>query len=309
LLQGSPEAAGILLGAIEDFARELCGVLGGVLKLHSWRDTQRIVVGGGFRERRVGELAIGRTAVLVKSNGQPIDLMPGRYHPNEAGLIGTIYLAPSDIPKQYQGSLAVDIGGTNMRVGIIQFVPENASSTPRVWQSELWRHKDEFPSRDELVGRLIFMLQQKYEAAVRSSFRLAPFIGIACPGEILPNGAIARGTQNLPGDWEDPEFNLAHRIEKTFKGWTIVLHNDAVAGFKRIAVYAGRADLGHNHNRNRSGERTLYQSLRVVLIARRWAMLTDQAEQKHPAPARGSTGGQPTDRCLRSGLAPGNLQF
>ena len=37
------------------------------LRLKDWRDTERIVVGGGFRESRVGELAIGRAAVLLKA--------------------------------------------------------------------------------------------------------------------------------------------------------------------------------------------------------------------------------------------------
>ena len=47
-------------GAIEDFAQELALVIRRYLKLKAWRDTERIVVGGGFRGSRVGELAIGR---------------------------------------------------------------------------------------------------------------------------------------------------------------------------------------------------------------------------------------------------------
>ena len=56
LVEGDPEAAGILQGAIEDFAQELALVIRRFLKLKAWRETERIVVGGGFRASRVGEL-------------------------------------------------------------------------------------------------------------------------------------------------------------------------------------------------------------------------------------------------------------
>ena len=49
-------------GAIEDFAQELAAVVRRFLRLKGWRDTERIVVGGGFRESRIGELAIGRAS-------------------------------------------------------------------------------------------------------------------------------------------------------------------------------------------------------------------------------------------------------
>src|SRR5262249_26012602 len=50
LLEGDPLAAGVLLGAIEDFSHSLCEVIARFLKLSAWRDVQRIVIGGGFRE-------------------------------------------------------------------------------------------------------------------------------------------------------------------------------------------------------------------------------------------------------------------
>ena len=39
-------------------------------------------------------------------------------------------------------------------------------------------------------------------AQTREGFKLAPFIGIGCPGMIEPDGSIDRGAQNLPGNWE-----------------------------------------------------------------------------------------------------------
>ena len=71
LTEGDPDAAGILQGAIEDFSQELALVIRRFLKLKAWRDTERIVVGGGFRGSRVGELAIGRAAVILKADKVP----------------------------------------------------------------------------------------------------------------------------------------------------------------------------------------------------------------------------------------------
>src|SRR5919204_4152192 len=64
LKDGDPEAAGIVQGAIEDFAQELALVIRRFLKRKQWQKTERIVIGGGFRASRVGELAIGRAAVI-----------------------------------------------------------------------------------------------------------------------------------------------------------------------------------------------------------------------------------------------------
>ena len=57
-------------GAIEDFAQELARVIRRFLRLKVGQGYQRIVVGGGFRQSRVGELAIGRTAILLKAGNE-----------------------------------------------------------------------------------------------------------------------------------------------------------------------------------------------------------------------------------------------
>ncbi len=95
-LEGDIEAAGLIHGAVEEFSQELATVANRLLKLKSWQDTERIVVGGGFRASRIGELAIGRASVLLKGeHGRSIDLKPIRHHPDEAGLIGAIHLIPA----------------------------------------------------------------------------------------------------------------------------------------------------------------------------------------------------------------------
>ena len=51
------------------------------LRQKAWRDTERIV-GGGLRDSRIGELAIGRATVILKADKIDVDLVPIRHHPD-----------------------------------------------------------------------------------------------------------------------------------------------------------------------------------------------------------------------------------
>src|SRR5436309_5266948 len=137
-------AAALVIGAIEEFAQELAYVTERFLKTKSWADTERIVVGGGFRESRVGELAIARTDIILKAEDFKVDLLPIRFHPDEAGLIGCLHLAPSWIFEGHDSILAVDIGGTNIRCGVVETRWKKAQdlSMGSGWESALWRQRD-----------------------------------------------------------------------------------------------------------------------------------------------------------------------
>jgi hypothetical protein len=95
LLEGEPEAAGIVHAAIEDFSQEFALIIQRFLKLKEWKDTERIVIGGGFRASRIGELVTGRTAIILKAEKIDVKLVPIRNHPDEAGLLGAVHLAPT----------------------------------------------------------------------------------------------------------------------------------------------------------------------------------------------------------------------
>src|SRR5206468_2008417 len=106
-------------------------------------------------------------------------------------------------------------------------------SASRVSASEIWRHADDKPGRNDVIARLVEMLTELVKRAGKSKLRLAPFIGIACPGIICADGSIKRGGQNLPGNWESSRFNLPkilrEGVEIADDHETIVLmHNDAV---------------------------------------------------------------------------------
>ncbi len=237
LAEGEPEAAGLIHGAIEAFTAELVTVIEELLRLPSWRDVQRIVVGGGLRGSRVGELVIGGASVRLKAGGRKLDVQPIHSDPDEAGLIGAVHLATDGVLGGHDGILAVDIGGSNVRAGVVGLVPRRNGRPPKgaVRELELWRYADEEtrPTREETVEQIAGMLRRLAQSAERHGLELAPFIGVACPGIINGNGRIERGAQNLPGDWESPDFDLPARLAELGPRFgdappLVVLHNDAV---------------------------------------------------------------------------------
>jgi len=229
------EASAVLHSAIEDFAQELAYVTRRFLKTKAWAKTERIVVGGGFRESRLGELAIARTEIILKEDDFKVDLVPIRFDPDDAGLIGALHLAPSWIFEAHDSILAVDIGGTNIRCGVVETRWKKAEdlSKAAVWKSGLWRHADDEPTREAAVKRLVRMLKDLIAEADAEGLKLAPFIGVACPGVINEDGSIKKGAQNLPGNWESSKFNLpASLIEGIPQigehDTAVLMHNDGV---------------------------------------------------------------------------------
>lgn len=236
LINGDPEATGLLHSAIEDFAQEFAAVTRRFLRAKGWQKTERIVVGGGFRDSEIGERALGRASVILKASGTAIDLVPIRNHPDEAGLLGAAHLMPAWTLAGHDGMLAVDIGGSNIRAGIILLNMKEAKDLSKafVWKSELWRHADDEPNRDQAVKRLVGMLEDMIGRAKKEKINLAPLIGIGCPGVIETDGSIDRGGQNLPGgNWESERFNLPNALRKAIPeigdhDTMVVMHNDAV---------------------------------------------------------------------------------
>ena len=236
LLRGEPEAAGIIHAAIEDFSQEFALIIQRFLKLKEWKNTERVVIGGGFRASRIGELVTGRTKIILKEQKIDVDLAPIRNHPDEAGLLGAVHLAPIWMFKAFDAVLAADIGGTNIRAGVVQLNLKKSSTLAKakVWKYSLWRHGDEESvKREQAVVKLGSMLKGLIGAASKKHLKLAPFIGIGCPGVIEEDGSIDRGAQNLPGNWESSKFNLPLALYEMIPTiaeheTSIVLHNDAV---------------------------------------------------------------------------------
>lgn len=233
LLTGNDTVAGGLVhSAIEEFAHELATVIRRFLRLERWRGTQRIVIGGGLSSSHIGQLAMGRAQILLAGEGTALEVLPIRSHPDEAALIGAAELAPEGVLAGHEAIVAADIGGTNLRVGIVQ-LPQRGNSKGAVWKMEHWCHRKDGPTRDQAVRRLAEMTARLVERSTTAKIGLAPFMGIGCPGLIDERGAILKGGQNLPGNWQEDGFNLAVALSGLLpeigdRKPIIIVHNDAV---------------------------------------------------------------------------------
>jgi hypothetical protein len=228
-------ATGVVHAAVDEFAERLVHVVQRFLKLPEWKKVERITIGGGTRSGRLGEFIIGRAQHILNEKKIPIDLWPIRADPDEAGLLGAAYLVPSWVLAGYRGILAIDIGGTNVRVGVVELRVKKSRCLvrARVHHSDIWEYADEDLDRTEAVGEIAKMLKRMVREAKRERIRLAPFIGIGCPGRIRIDGAIDRGAQNLPGNWEADRFNLPLRLRQDVRivrglETVVLMHNDAV---------------------------------------------------------------------------------
>jgi ROK family len=235
LEKGDAEAAGLVHTVVEEFSQEFAFVVRRLLKEKYWKDVERIAVGGGMRGHRIGELAIGRLAALLKAEEIDVEIVPINNDPDDAGLLGAVHLAPEWVFKGHDAIIAVDIGGTNIRTGLVVFDLKKAPgfSNAVVTEREIWCHAAEDVTREAAVDSLVEMLGKIIRSAEKAEHRLAPFIGIGCPGIIEADGSIDRGTQNLPGNWASARFNLPQRISEALPvigefDTQVALHNDAV---------------------------------------------------------------------------------
>lgn len=250
LTKGEATEGGLVHAVIEDFAQELAFIIRNFLKERSWKGTERIVIGGGLREHRIGELAIGRASILLKADGITVDLVPIRNDPDDAGLIGSVQLTPAWIFRGHDSILAVDIGGTNVRAGLVQLNLKKAPdfSQAVVCEREIWRHATDKPTRDQAVEQLTELLKKLIRRAEKDGHNLAPFIGIGCPGKIEADGSIDRGAQNLPGNWESSRFHLPTEIVRAIPSigqheTEVLMHNDAVV--QGLSEVPFMADVTH----------------------------------------------------------------
>jgi hypothetical protein len=237
LLAKKGPAAAAIQSALEDYAVQLARVVRRFRGHSSWQGVERVIIGGGFKQSEVGEHAVKRAAKLLLETNEDLQLRTLRHHADEGGLIGWVHVAPSKIWSHYQAMLAVDIGGTNVRCGIVQVPGKKEADLAKaeVTGLEKWGHADDQDAtrREHLVEGIAEMLEKLMAKAKKKGVTLAPFIGVACPGHIHDDGTITRGAQNLPGNWEHPRFHLPEQLSKLLppidgEEAQVRLHNDAV---------------------------------------------------------------------------------
>lgn len=219
---------------IEQFAQQLVEVVIRFLAVKKWQKTELIVFGGGLMASRAGEMIIERAAFQLAAKDIKVALRRTTADPDTAGLTGAAELFPPWMLKGYDGMLAVDIGGTNIRAAILKLKKaDHGFLDVRVLKKIVWKHDKSSKSREAAVNKLIRSLAKLIKDAGSSEMHLAPVVGIACPGIIERDGSIRRGDQNLPGDWTSDSFNLSAAITKKIPKLDghdlhVVVHNDAV---------------------------------------------------------------------------------
>ncbi|WP_372622710.1 hypothetical protein [Falsiroseomonas sp.] len=259
LLAGAPATAAMLRGAIETDAAALAGLVRRALHLPEWRDTQRVLIGGGLRSSRFGAVAVGRAATLLREAGLAVPVAPIRHAPEEAGLIGAARLLPDDLLAAADAVLAAALDGDVFRAGVVLprlgVAPDLAAAG--VWRQASWHHatKAAPPDRATAIGRLAGMLGDLAGEAAAAGLSLAPAVAVGLPGQLDREGHILRGAEELPGDWLAPGFHLPAALSRLLPldgggHPEVLLHNDAVvhglseAPFHRNVVHWGVLTLG-----------------------------------------------------------------
>lgn len=229
------QARCVMLGAIEEFASSLALLTERSLLVPEWHRTERIVVGGGLRASATGELIIRRAQALLHDRGVRVELQPIHSHPHEAALLGSAQLVPPWVTDAYDAIIAADIGGTNVRVGMVELNLEKAGdlSKAKVWKKVVWRHADHVVGREDVLHAIAKIMRKLIKNAEAKGMRVAPYLGIACPGLIGASGTIGTGSEVLPGNWRSPHFNLPSWLSGAIptiggRETIVVLHNDAV---------------------------------------------------------------------------------
>jgi hypothetical protein len=199
LVGDDSEASAVVHSAVEDFAQELAHVTRRFLKTKAWDKTERIVVGGGFRDSRLGELAIARAEIVLKAENVKVEMLPIHRDPDDAGLIGALHLAPSWIFEAHDSIPAVDIGGTNIRCGVVETRRKKAPDLSKacVWKPELWRHGNDEPTRENAVKRLVKMLKDLIAKAA-SLVEAIPQIGGHDTVVVMHNDGVVQGLSEVP---------------------------------------------------------------------------------------------------------------
>ena len=160
---------------------------------------------------------MGRASLLLTGAGIDVELSPIENHPDEAGLIGTraarAVLDPGR-PRRHprRRHRRHQRARRHRRAQCRQ--ARRASPRPMSGSASTGGTLDDKPNREEAIDRIADMLAKLIERAANEKMKLAPFMGIGCPGLIDEHGAILKGGQNLPGNWEGDGFNLAAALGK-----------------------------------------------------------------------------------------------
>ena len=194
LSRGNAEAGGVIQGAMEEFSQQLCRLLTQLLRRAAWADTRRIVVAGDLRHSRVGDIALGRAMVLLKTAGFDVELVFIRRPLRETTLLGAIRLVPAWMLKGHDSILAVDIAMQEVRGAIValNFKKSPDLAKAAVANTRAWRPKAGPLGREGLVTSVAELVEELADRSRRKGEKLAPFVGIGCGGVVRADGGVTQ---------------------------------------------------------------------------------------------------------------------
>jgi hypothetical protein len=236
LKKGAPEAAGVIQSAINDFAERLVQVIEKYsASVAEWKNVKLVIVGGGLSGSAIGKLAIGRAQAVLSKKKKRVVLRPIASDPDDAALLGGLQLIPSWFLAGFNTVFAVDIGGSNVRIGAIRFKLDRklAIAKSKVVFREHWSHAKADARRQDILDFITEKLKSAVKWSRTKRLKPAPFVAVACPGRIRADGTVDRGAQNLPGRWESDRFSLPQYIREhleilPMQDTVVVMHNDAI---------------------------------------------------------------------------------
>jgi hypothetical protein len=252
----------------EDFADRLVAVISRFLQYRYWRETDRIVIGGGLTASRIGTVVIAITAAKLRALRSDLQVTRIHHDADDAGLVGCVHLLAAEETRNYDTLLAVDIGGTKARVGTVRMNSDGLGHDGAyVGRNTVWQHAGTGLGREEVIGKIADMVLEHASAARQEGRRVIPTVCIGVPGVIDESGCILRGAQNLPGDWEDQDFRLGRAMSEALASRSgshmrVIACNDAVvqglselpfmSDVARWGIFTVGTGLGNAHFANRS---------------------------------------------------------
>jgi hypothetical protein len=114
------------------------------------------VVAGGLRYSRVGDIALGRTLVLLKAAGFDVELAFIRRPLFETTLLGTVRLVPAWMLQGHDAILAVDIALQEVRGAIVTLNSKKSPDLSKVSvaHTQAWRPGERHLKGEDLVTHI-----------------------------------------------------------------------------------------------------------------------------------------------------------
>lgn len=196
-----------------------------------WKKTERIYVGGGVSEGKIGDILLKEAKDFISAETSlNVTLRKIHYSPAVAGLIGATYFIPTKNGRKAVPT--IDLGGGNLRTGLV--LPPSEDENAVVFHSNFLNWQKLGLNRDSLVELISSEVIDCLNVSKETKTEISEYMGISFPALVDEKGYVIGKDRNLPGNWIDSQFHLPSIInskikEKTgFGDFKFIVRNDAV---------------------------------------------------------------------------------